>query len=263
MKILWSFTRQAFQFVAAYRFNFFAEIFLVLLRMYGIYWVWKILYTQRPGAFGVDLQQMITYGVMGMALEIFMWSRPQMYMARQVKSGAIDTDLMKPLDFHFHMLARSVGETLVGLTVLAFPALAIAHFILGANLPPDAWTGVLFLISLGLGYLVLFHLNFLLGSLAIVTLDIRHISWAYYSVVRFFGGQMIPLWLFPPFLAWLAGVLPFQSTYFIPMSIYIGNLTGIEAIQAIGSQLVWVIVLILLSRLLWNLAHGRLVVQGG
>jgi ABC-2 type transport system permease protein len=110
---------------------------------------------------------------------------------------------------------------------------------------------------------VLFHLNFLLGSLAVVTLDIRHISWAYYSVVRFFGGQMIPLWLFPPFLAWLAGALPFQSTYFIPMSIYIGNLSGAEAIQAIGFQLVWLVVLVLLSRLLWNWAHRRLVVQGG
>jgi ABC-type uncharacterized transport system permease subunit len=131
------------------------------------------------------------------------------------------------------------------------------------QLPPNLWTGALFGISLALGYLVLFHLNFLLGSLAVVTLDIRHISWAYYSVVRFFGGQMIPLWLFPPFLAWLAGALPFQSTYFIPMSIYIGNLSGAEAIQAIGFQLVWLVVLVLLSRLLWNWAHRRLVVQGG
>ncbi|HEX6269045.1 MAG TPA: ABC-2 family transporter protein [Anaerolineales bacterium] len=263
MKIFWSFTRQAFQFVAAYRFNFFTEIFLILLRMYGVYWVWKILYTQRPGAFGVDLQQMITYGVLGMALEIFMWSRPQYYMARQVKSGAIDTDLMKPLDFHFHMLARSLGETLVALTVLALPALGIAYFVLGVDLPPDALTALLFGISLTLGYLVLFHLNFLIGSLGVVTLDIRHINWAYFSMVRFFGGQIVPLWLFPPFLAWLASVLPFQSTYFIPMSIYIGSLTGTEAFQAIVFQVVWLVVLVSLSRLLWSWAHRRLVVQGG
>jgi ABC-2 type transport system permease protein len=100
MKIFWSFTRQAFQFIAAYRFNFFMEFVLVILRMYGIYWVWRVLYTQRPGAFGVSLDQMVTYGVMGMALEMFIWSRPQWYMANQIKSGAIDTDLMKPLDFH-------------------------------------------------------------------------------------------------------------------------------------------------------------------
>lgn len=263
MKILWSFTRQAFQFVAAYRFNFFAEIFLTLLRMYGIYWVWKILYTQRPGAFGVDLGQMITYGVLGMALEIFMWSRPQHYMARQVKSGAIDTDLMKPLDFHFHMLARSLGETVIALIVLVVPSVAIAYFVLGAELPPDAGTAVLFVISLVLGYIVLFHLNFLIGSLAIVALDIRHINWAYYSLVRFFGGQMIPLWLFPPALAWLAGALPFQCTYFIPMSIYIGSLAGTEALQAMGLQLAWAAALILISRALWSWAHRRLVVQGG
>ena len=178
MKIFWSFARQAFQFISAYRFNFFMELILAILRMYGIYWVWRVLYTQRPGAFGVDLNQMVTYGVMGMALELFIWSRPQWYMANQVKSGAIDTDLMKPMDFHFYMLARSVGETVIGVTVLALPALLIAYLLLDVQFPPDVWAGFLFVVSLVLGFLLLFHLNFILGSLSVVALDIRHISWA-------------------------------------------------------------------------------------
>ena len=263
MKIFWSFTRQAFQFVSVYRFNFFAGAGLVFLRMYAIYWVWRILYTQRPGAFGVNLEQMVTYGVLGMALETFVWSRPQNYMARQVKSGAIDTDLMKPIDFHLHMLARSTGETLVSLGALAIPSLSVAYFLLGVKFPSDVWTGLLFGTSLGLGYLVLFHLNFLLGSLSVVTLDIRHISWAYYSVVRFLGGQMVPLWLFPPFIGILAEALPFQGTYYIPMSIYIGRLTGAAAMQAVGFQLIWLVALVLFSRLVWSWVHRRLVVQGG
>jgi len=262
MKIFWAFIRQAFQLVSIYRFNFFAQIFLILLRMYAIYWLWRILYTQKPGAFGVDLNQMVTYGVMGMALEMFMWSRPQNYMSRQVKSGAIDTDLMKPMDFHMQMLARSTGETMVGI-ILALPALVLAYFLLGVRLPHDIGTGVLFIFSLVLGFLVLFHLNFLLGSLSVVTLDIRHISWAYYSLVRFFGGQMVPLWLFPTFLAVFAQALPFQATYYIPMSLYIGKLTGTEAIQAIEFQVIWLAGLVLISRLAWNWAHHHLVVQGG
>ena len=56
-----------------------------------------------------------------MALEMFIWSRPQWYMANRIKSGAIDTDLMKPLDFHWYMLARSVGEMLIGVGVLGLP----------------------------------------------------------------------------------------------------------------------------------------------
>ena len=263
MKIFWAFARQAFQFIAAYRFNFFMEFVLVLLRMYGIYWVWRVLYTQRPGAFGVDLGQMVTYGVMGMAIELFIWSRPQWYMANQVKSGAIDTDLMKPMDFHFYMLARSVGELLIGIGVLGLPALLVAYLFLDIQPPPDLLNGLMFVASLALGFLLLFHLNFLLGSLSVVALDIRHISWAYFSMVRFLGGQIVPLWLFPDFLRLIAESLPFKGTYFIPISIYIGQLSGIEALRAIEFQLVWLVVLVLLSRLLWGWAHRRLVVQGG
>jgi len=263
VKIFWSFTRQAFQFISAYRFNFFMEFILSILRMYGIYWVWRVLYTQKPGAFGVSLDQMVTYGVMGMALELFIWSRPQWYMSNQVKSGAIDTDLMKPLDFHFYMLARSVGETMIGVTVLAIPALLVAYLLLHVQLPPDVSTGLIFAISLILGFLLLFHLNFILGSLSVVALDIRHISWAYFSVVRFLGGQIVPLWLFPTAIRAIAEVLPFKGTYFIPISIYIGTLTGAEAIRAIEFQLIWVIVLVIVSRMLWGWAYRRLVVQGG
>jgi len=263
MKIFWSFTRQAFQFIVAYRFDFFMEFVLAVVRMYGIYWVWRILYTQKPGAFGVDLVQMTTYGVMGMALEMFIWSRPQWYMASQVKSGAIDTDLMKPLDFHLYMLARSTGEMLIGAGVLGLPALLVAYIFLGVQFPPDVLAGLLFVLSLVLGFLLLFHLNFLLGSLAIVALDIRHISWAYFSVVRFLGGQIVPLWLFPPFVAIIAEVLPFKGTYYIPISIYIGRLAGADALNALGFQAIWLVALVALSRVLWGMAHRRLVVQGG
>jgi ABC-2 type transport system permease protein len=263
LKIFWSFARQAFQFIAAYRFNFFMEFVLVLLRMYGIYWVWRVLYTQRPGAFGVDLGQMVTYGVMGMAIELFIWSRPQWYMANQVKSGAIDTDLMKPMDFHFYMLARSVGELLIGIGVLGLPALLVAYLFLDIQPPPDLLNGLMFVGSLVLGFLLLFHLNFLLGSLSVVALDIRHISWAYFSMVRFLGGQIVPLWLFPDFLRLVSEALPFKGTYYIPISIYIGQLSGVEALRAIEFQLVWLVVLVLLSRLLWGWAYRRLVVQGG
>jgi ABC-2 type transport system permease protein len=160
------------------------------------------------------------------------------------------------------MLARSIGETIVGGS-LALPALIVSYFFLDVSLPTDIGTAVAFLVSLALGFLVIFHLNFMLGSLAVLTLDIRHISWAYTSTVRFFGGQMVPLWLFPPALAAIANVLPFQSTFSIPMSIYIGKITGADVFRALGFQLSWMVALVLFSRLLWTWAHRRLVVQGG
>ena len=164
---------------------------------------------------------------------------------------------------HGHMLARSLGETMISVTVLAIPALLIAYVFLDVQTPHDPWTGLTFIASMVLGYLLLFHLNFSLGSLSILALDIRHISWAYFSLIRFLGGQIVPLWLFPSFLRVVAEALPVKGMFYIPISIYIGQLTGAEAIQSIEFQLIWLVALVLLSRMLWTWAHRRLVVQGG
>lgn len=265
MKIFWSFARQAFYNTAIYRFEFWLQLVSVFFMMYSVYWIWNILYTQSPKAFGVTLEQMVTYGVLGMALEtIFHPGRgPQTYMATQVRSGAIDTDLIKPIDFHIHMLARNFGETLFRFGTLAVPALIIGYLFLDFRLPAGPVNGILFAFSLVLGYLVLFSLNFLLGMLAVVTLDIRSISWSYNALVRFFAGQMVPLWLFPGYIATLADILPFKSIYFIPMSIYIGKLSGSSAMESIIFQLIWLSILMLIGRLAWIRVHAKLVVQGG
>jgi ABC-2 type transport system permease protein len=231
--------------------------------MYCIYWVWKTLYTQTPGAFGVSLEQMVTYGILGMALEIFLDVGPEWYIAQQVRTGAIDTDLMKPLDFHFHMLARSSGEMLFGLGILAVPAFAMGHYLFGLRLPASLTDGLVFLVSLIFSFLVFFHISFLLGSLTVITLDIRSIAWAYYSLVSFFSGQIVPLWLFPDLLRKIAEYLPFQAVYYIPMSIYIKTLSGSAALRAVGLQVLWAVVLVLFSRWAWNRVHVRLTVQGG
>ena len=263
LKLFWAFTRQAFHNSAVYRFEFWMRLFWVYMVMYTIYWVWKTLYTQTPGAFGVSLQQMVTYGILGMALDIFLDVGPEWYIATQVRTGAIDTDLMKPLDFHFHMLARSAGEMLFSLGILALPSYVIGYYLFDLRLPGDAVTGLLFAASLIFSFFVFFHISFLLGALSVVTLDIRSIAWAYYSVVTFFSGQIVPLWLFPDLLRRISELLPFQAVFYIPMSIYIKTLSGREAFQALGIQAFWAIGLLLFSRWAWSRVHARLTVQGG
>jgi len=231
--------------------------------MYGMRWVWTTLYTQRPGAFGVSLQQMVTYGVLSMAIENLFYTGPQYYMARQVRSGAIDVDLLKPLDFHFHMLARSTGETLFRIIVMVLPAMLVGYYLLDLQLPATSQAGFLFAVAISLGYLVNFHLDFMLGSIGLVTLEVTSIDWAFHATARFFSGQLIPLWLFPGALGALAEVLPFRSIFSTPLSIYTGVLHGSAITQAIGLQLLWLIILLMLSRWLWGRVQTRIVSQGG
>jgi len=263
MKTFLAFARLHFHATAIYRFDFWLRATSILVLMYSIRWVWITLYTQRPGAFGVTLQQMVTYGVLSMAIQNLFYTGPQYYMAQQVRSGAIDVDLLKPLDFHFHMLARSTGEMLFRVIVLALPAMLLGYFLFGLQLPMTSEAGFLFVVALLLGYLVNFHLEFLLGSIALVTLEIHSIDWAFHATARFFSGQFVPLWLLPGALGMLANVLPFRSLFSTPLSIYTGVLSGSAITQAVGFQLIWLIILLIMSRWLWGRVQLRIVSQGG
>jgi ABC-2 type transport system permease protein len=263
VKIFWAFARQNFHAYAIYRFDFLLRSTSLLVLMYGIRWVWITLYTQRPGAFGVTLQQMVTYGVLSIAIQNLFYTGPLYYMARQVGTGAIDSDLLKPLDFHLHMLARSSGEMLLRILVIAIPAMLIGYFMFDLQPPATSETGFLFVVALLLGFLVNFHLDFLLGAISILTLEIHSIDWAFHATSRFFSGQFVPLWLFPGVLGTLANILPFRSIFSTPLSIYTGVLSAGAIIQAIGFQLLWLILLLIMSRWLWERVQTRIVSQGG
>jgi len=82
-------------------------------------------------------------------------------------------------------------------------------------------------------------------------------------VANFFAGALVPLWFFAPVLLAVAKALPFQSEGFVPVAIYLGQLQGSAALQAMGLQIFWVLALTALARLVWSRAHRRVVVQGG
>ena len=61
MKTFWAFARQHFHATAIYRLDFWLRVASTPILMYGMRSIWTTLYTQRPGAFGISLQQMVTY----------------------------------------------------------------------------------------------------------------------------------------------------------------------------------------------------------
>ncbi len=264
MKVLYAFIRAAFHNAWIFRLDFWLITPGLFIMMYASHSLWSILYQQSPHAFGMDLERMTTYGVLGILLIPVMRSamRIQYYIAEQVRLGTLELDLMKPLDFMFHMLSRSVGDLGVELLTRCVPGFVFACLFLDFRPPISVQAGLAFLVSLALGYLVIFVLSFLMGMLSIITLDIRSYAWAYHSLVRFASGQVVPLWMFPPALAAIAAALPFQAVYFVPMSIYVGAYEGSLG-NALLSQAAWAVGLFLAARLCWARVQRRVTIQGG
>jgi len=236
----------------------------LVVKLAALYLLWRALFRQDPHAFPVSGRSMVTYAVTGvlMGQVLTWWDGPHFYLWERVREGTIATELVRPVYFPFHVFARTLGQSLATAATIVVPVAVVAFPLLGLALPPGAAATGWFIASVALSYLILFGLNFLVGTLTFVTLTLRGLQHAYHGVITLFSGLWIPLWFYPHWLRPVAEALPFQGIFFTPLSIYVGNL-GSGAATAVGRQAVWASILLAGAAGAWTVTQRRLVVQGG
>lgn len=251
-----------------YRTDFLLKLCYGLIAMYGIRCLWVALYAQNPAIVGRDLPSMVTYAMLAVALDMVFYpsameSAPHLYIAQQIRTGRIDTDLLRPMHFQSQILLRDASAILFGLLGLVLPGWVISVVFFGMQLPATAFHAFAFLFSCGFSYLILFSLNFLLGMVCFLTTDIRNITMAYGGLLGILSGKLIPIWLYPSWLQTLCEALPFRCIFETPLNIYTGAYGQAEALGSMLLQAVWAALLLAFGRFVWGRVYRRLSVQGG
>jgi len=134
---------------------------------------------------------------------------------------------------------------------------------LNITLPHDPLAGLLFLVSIFLGFSVLTAFFMLLYISAFYTLSPTGIRILATSVIEFFAGAIIPLLFFPSELLPVINALPFASMQNTPFLIYNGFISGSDIIRSILLQLGCLVILVALGKMLMNRALKKVIVQGG
>ena len=256
--------RTSMQDAIAYRVTFTIEWLIDLWSVLVMLYVWGTVYTSAATQIGgYDWPKMKTYLVVAHALNTFMATGVAWVVADAVKDGNIATDLTRPVNFLFAKLAEQFGGSLIngliGGTLVVL--LSVAFFGL---LPPASVTAtVLFLASALVGYVVNFFISYFLGLAACWLMNTQGLNWLVWFGGRLVAGTVIPITLFPGWLKNVAYLLPFHSSVADPLSIYLGQAQGADALFVIGVQLAWAAGLYLVARWVWPRAMKRLEIQGG
>ena len=183
-----------------------------------------------------------------------------------ITSGNISYELCRPLDIYAMWFTKNMAIRLSRVVLRCFPILLVAAFLPApfcVTLPKDFVSGVLFLISMILGFLVLISFSMLIYISAFYTISSVGIRILSTSVIEFFAGSIIPIPFFPEALQPIMNVLPFASMQNTPFLIYSGHVNGIETIKSIALQIVWLAVLLVLGNVLMKRALKKVIVQGG
>jgi ABC-2 type transport system permease protein len=262
MRAYLEFVRKSFQNNIVYRIDYFAGIINTLLIIFVNISIWKAIYEEEEVFGGVQFKVLMTYIVLGFLIQcIFMMD--EYHVESKVKSGLISSDLLKPISFRLYLFSYNLGTLFFRLVMQLLPTLLISIFVFKLLPPFSLSMAIYFIISIILGYLVLYNLNFIIWISSF---------WFYFTfslitikdaAVMIFSGALLPLWFMPSWLVNYIKLTPFDSIYFTPISIYLGQMPEDEIIMSITRQGIWILILFCVGQVLWKAAAKKLVVQGG
>ena len=226
--------------------------------------VYTAFYAARTGPLPLNLNEVITYFVLCQVFFMLMpfWgARSEVTSA--IKDGSVALQLTKPVDFHAYWFADECGRACYYLLMRGLPTFLISIIFFAVAIPTQPATLMAFAISVTLATFMSAAITITIFSSAFWTLDTTGISGLSYSIITLFSGMLVPIALWPEWLAHIAAWLPFGGLIDIPFSIYLGKITGVGIWVSIGKQMIWVVFFLGLGRVLLRRGFSRLVIQGG
>ena len=249
-----------------YKLSFYMTLFATLTFSILYYMVWTAIYKNSENL-TMPWQQLITYIMIGQVVSFTRFSPaergPIFGMAERIYTGNISLDLIRPIGFQRQRFYEAVGAFIVEFVWVIIPAFLFCVFIFKISLPPNIFSTIGFFISIIIAFIVSFSLNSILMMLNFWTVNAQGLHKAKKAIIEILAGSIIPFEFFPVWLKEIALHLPFQSIAYIPISIYTGKIQGIEIIHSLGEQIIWAIVMLVASRLLWIVASRRITIFGG
>ena len=176
--------------------------------------------------------------------------------------------LIKPISYRTQLFFQGLGNEMVEFVFFALPFTIIfigASFIMKFEIMFTPYSIIMFIVSIILGGFINYLISFLFGMILFLTLNSFGMFQFKTAIERILSGSLIPISLFPTWLKVICDIMPFAQTRYIPICFILGqyNNDKIQGLFTILIQLIWVIILLILSSLIWRKATKKIVVQGG
>lgn len=261
--------RQAFlvglQSNLVYRWNFAVRGFFSLFHLAVVFILWGAAFAGSDRIGGFDLRQTLTYFVTLLVLQFFISAFNEDYqISEEIRNGLINQFLLKPINYFVYRFSIFVAARLVSGALVLIPlvvALPFIHDVL--TYPTDAWRIAVGLPALAMSALIQFSIAYCFGMLTFWFLEIQGFVILSMAVEAVLGGQIFPLDLMPAEIFRAAQYLPFYYQMYFPCAIVTGRIDLAGALQGLGIQAGWVVVLLAVNRVLWIRGLRRHTAVGG
>lgn len=248
-----------------FRLSFLVMVIGNLLYLIVVYFLWKAIYASAGTDVvnGMSFTDTLIYLVLATALFNFMEMYTVWEIGRNIQSGKIVLDLLKPMEYRKYLF-WSYSGSFVTQFFLTFLPTFIAVAIVTHGAIPLGINLIYFVLSVVMAVSINYSIDFLVGTICLYTESIWGINIMKQVIVLLLSGATIPIAFFPEPLKTIVHYLPFQSIYNAPLSLLLdGNPATETVLSTLGTQLIWCIIMMVISKLFWKFSLRQITVNGG
>lgn len=188
--------------------------------------VWASIGAVRSlGEYGTD--GMITYIAFNQAcICVTLFVTNGLGLERQVRTGQISLDLMRPVHLFPHLLYRECGQLGYQFVYKSVPLFLLYALTLPLLLPTDPLVWLLCAAAVLLSAYMNVCINFLIGAAALWSTEARWLYWINISASSILAGEMIPIEWLPEWLQRVSALTPYPYMQYMPARLFLGMENG-------------------------------------
>lgn len=262
MSVYFAYIKIAFLNKCTYRVECLLGILSTCLQIFISCAIWKVLYGTNQNINDITYSMVVTNFVLSQGLSKA-FSVNDFAIQQKINDGTICNEFLKPVDYRISILATNLGEILFNLIAFFLPTVLITSIFIGILPPSGLINFLLFLLSIILGFIILWLISSIVQMSSFWIINVWSISTIKNVIIGVLSGSLLPLWFMPESVLQIIKYTPFDSIYFIPIEIYLETISLYEIMGCYVRQVIWIIILYSLSRIMWKFGKKRLVVQGG
>ena len=242
---------------SAYKIKLFFYALTGITQFISCYYLWSTLYSGKAMYNGFTGEGILTYFVISFFIQSFIPRWITMEIGWGVKRGEIINVFLKPLGFRTYYLLYAFGDVIFTLIFMGLPIILITLF---SSSLVTCGNVLLFIFTLILSYGIAFNLFYLVGLISFVMTNIWGIFLTFDLVNLFLSGALLPIKFMPEWLIMVTRILPFRYVADFPISVW---LTGKADIYELLVQILWFILLSIVTKVVYKRAISKLDIFGG
>jgi ABC-2 type transport system permease protein len=240
--------------------EFFFKAIFILLILFIFTNIWKTIYSGTAVIEGFTIAMMVWYLLMTESI-VTSASPIVKDVNKDIQSGDVAYQLNKPYNYVFYHLSKSFSHRIIGFLMTFLIGAILIYFMVGGI--SFSWITLPFIvITIVLALVLDFFMMMSIALLAFWFEDTNSFRWIYEKILFTIGGMLVPLEIFPKWLANISNVLPFSFVAYHPAKLFV-NFDMNNFLKVIGVQSVYIIIFLAVALIIYKVGARRVNINGG